>query len=43
MPANAAGIALYGEFGFENEGTRRRFAFRGGEYVDVYSMARVRE
>src|SRR5215212_8658372 len=40
---NTAGIALYEKFGFEIEGTHRRFAFRGGEYVDAYSMARVRE
>ena len=39
---NAAGIALYEKFGFEIEGTHPRFAFRGGEYVDAYSMARVR-
>jgi L-phenylalanine/L-methionine N-acetyltransferase len=40
---NAAGIALYEKFGFEVEGTHRRFAFRNGEYVDAYSMARLRE
>jgi RimJ/RimL family protein N-acetyltransferase len=28
-------------FGFEVERTHRRFAFRDGEYVDAYSMARV--
>ncbi len=39
---NAAGIALYEKFGFEREGTHRRYAFRGGEYVDAYSMARIR-
>ena len=39
---NAAGIALYEKFGFEVEGTHRRFAFRNGEYVDSYSMARLR-
>jgi RimJ/RimL family protein N-acetyltransferase len=26
VPANAAGIALYEKFGFEIEGTHRRFA-----------------
>ena len=41
--ANAVGIALYKKFGFEIEGTHRHFAFREGEYVDAYSMARVRE
>jgi putative acetyltransferase len=39
---NAAGIALYEKFGFEREGTHRRYAFRNGEYVDAYSMARIR-
>ena len=36
------GIALYEQFGFEREGTHRRYAFRNGEYVDAYSMARIR-
>jgi L-phenylalanine/L-methionine N-acetyltransferase len=39
---NAAGIALYEKFGFEIEGTHHRYAFRNGEYVDAYSMARIR-
>jgi putative acetyltransferase len=39
---NRAGIALYEKFGFEIEGTHRRFAFRAGEHVDAYSMARLR-
>lgn len=39
---NRAGIALYEKFGFEIEGTHRRGAFREGEYVDTYSMARLR-
>ncbi len=38
---NEIGIALYEKFGFEIEGTHRRFAFRDGRYVDAYSMARV--
>jgi putative acetyltransferase len=38
---NAAAIALYEKFGFEIEGTHRRLAFRNGEYVDGYSMARI--
>jgi putative acetyltransferase len=38
---NAPAIALYEKFGFEIEGTHRRFAFRNGEYVDGYSMARL--
>ena len=39
---NAAGIALYENFGFEIEGTHRRLAFRNGEYVDAYSMGRLK-
>jgi L-phenylalanine/L-methionine N-acetyltransferase len=39
---NAAGIALYEKFGFVIEGTHRLFAFRNGEYVDAYSMARIK-
>jgi putative acetyltransferase len=39
---NAAAVALYKKFGFEIEGTHRRLAFRNGEYVDAYSMARIR-
>ncbi len=39
---NAAGVALYKKFGFEIEGTHCRYAFRNGEYVDAYSMARMR-
>jgi putative acetyltransferase len=39
---NAAGIALYEKFGFEREGTHRRYAFRDGGFVDAYSMARTR-
>lgn len=42
-PDNAAGVALYQKFGFEIEGTLRDFAYRAGQYVDVYAMARVRE
>jgi L-phenylalanine/L-methionine N-acetyltransferase len=37
---NEAGVALYEKFGFEIEGTHRRYAFREGEFVDAYSMAR---
>jgi putative acetyltransferase len=40
---NAAAIHLYEKFGFIIEGTRRKYAFREGEYVDVHVMARVRD
>jgi putative acetyltransferase len=39
---NAPAIALYKKFGFEIEGTAPRYAFRDGEYVDAYYMARVK-
>lgn len=38
---NAAAIALYRKFGFEIEGTHKKFAFRNGVFVDVHSMAKV--
>ena len=38
---NAPAIALYEKFGFEIEGTHRRMAFRDGEFVDGYAMARI--
>ena len=39
---NEAGIRLYKKFGFEVEGTHKKFAFRDGAYADAYCMARVR-
>jgi putative acetyltransferase len=39
---NPSAVALYEKFGFEIEGTHRRLAFRNGEYVDAYSMARIK-
>jgi putative acetyltransferase len=38
---NEPAIALYRKFGFEVEGTHRRYALRDGEYVDAHSMARL--
>jgi putative acetyltransferase len=40
---NAAALALYRKFGFEIEGTLRDFAYRDGQFVDAYLMARIRE
>ena len=40
---NAHAIDLYKKFGFEIEGTHSNYAFRNGEYVDVYAMARLRD
>jgi len=39
---NEPALALYRKSGFEVEGHFKRFAFRDGEYVDAYSMARLR-
>ncbi len=38
---NGRAIALYGRFGFEEEGVARGDAFRDGRYVDVLHMARI--
>jgi putative acetyltransferase len=40
---NAAAVHLYEKFGFVIEGTKRKYAFREGEYPDAYVMARVRD
>jgi putative acetyltransferase len=40
---NEAAISLYKKFGFAIEGTLIRFAYRDGQYVDAYYMARLRE
>ena len=40
---NEAAIRLYEKFGFEREGTLRQHAFRDGQYVDSYSMARLKK
>lgn len=39
---NAPAIALYKRHGFETEGTLRAYAFRSGQFVDAYTMARMR-
>ena len=38
---NPAAIRLYKKFGFDIEGTMRAYAFRNGEFVDCYAMARL--
>ena len=39
---NLAAVSLYKKFGFRIEGTLVHFAFREGQYADVYLMARLR-
>jgi putative acetyltransferase len=39
---NAPALKLYKKLGFVIEGTHRKHVFREGEYVDSFSMARVR-
>ncbi|MEK7324874.1 MAG: GNAT family N-acetyltransferase [Chloroflexota bacterium] len=39
---NEPAIRLYKKFGFTIEGTLARFAFRDGQFVDAYMMARLR-
>jgi L-phenylalanine/L-methionine N-acetyltransferase len=39
---NEPAIRLYKKFGFTIEGTLMKHAFRGGQYVDSYTMARLR-
>jgi len=39
---NEPAIELYRKFGFDVEGTLRRYAFRDGSFVDAYAMARLR-
>ena len=36
-------IALYEKLGFTTEGTLADYVFRDGEYVDCFTMARLRE
>ena len=38
---NQPGIRLYEKFGFEIEGRLKQFAFRDGQFVDVYFMGRI--
>jgi len=38
---NEPALRLYHKFGFEIEGTKRRYALRDGEWVDAHVMARL--
>ena len=40
---NAPAIHLYQKFGFEKEGVLRNYAYRDGQFVDVLTMARLRD
>jgi RimJ/RimL family protein N-acetyltransferase len=40
---NEPAIQLYKKFGFTIESTLAQFAFRDGQYVDSYTMARLRQ
>jgi L-phenylalanine/L-methionine N-acetyltransferase len=40
---NEPAIRLYQKFGFSIEGTAVQFAFRDGQFVDGYRMARLRQ
>jgi putative acetyltransferase len=39
---NEPAMKLYAKFGFEIEGTAKKFAYRDGAYVDVHFMGRIR-
>lgn len=40
---NEPAIRLYKNNGFVVEGTLSQYAFRAGQYIDVYAMARIRQ
>lgn len=40
---NEPAIRLYKKFGFVVEGTLHQFAYRDGQFVDVHTMARLRD
>jgi len=40
---NEPSIHLYKKFGFVVEGALQQFAYRDGQFVDVYAMGRLRK
>ena len=40
---NEPAIQLYKKNGFVVEGTLSQYAFRAGQYIDVFTMARLRQ
>ncbi|MFN8468464.1 MAG: GNAT family N-acetyltransferase [Caldilineaceae bacterium] len=40
---NEPAVCLYRKFGFVVEGTLVRYGYRAGEFIDVYTMARLRD
>ncbi len=40
---NEPAVRLYQKFGFVTEGTLKCFAYRDGQFVDVYTMGRIRD
>jgi L-phenylalanine/L-methionine N-acetyltransferase len=38
---NPSALHLYKKFGFVIEGTLKKYAFRAGNYLDAYTMARI--
>ena len=39
---NAPAIRLYKRTGFKVEGTLKKYAYRDGQYVDAFAMARLK-
>ncbi|WP_139768451.1 GNAT family N-acetyltransferase, partial [Salmonella enterica] len=39
---NEPAVAVYKKYGFEIEGTGKKYGLRNGKYLDAYFMARVK-